>query len=377
MRGLPTCGCRLVGRRSPPAPTRPRPERAAQDRRSSCASETTHHAPSSSRCRFVRGSRESFVRFRSMSRMAVRAAVCTLSLERSRCRPDETLSTRRRVSARARVFGVLASAGPTSRGARARTALAPSTVSAVIAELQADRLVVEPRRVARPARRRDRAPAGARRARPCGRGRRSGSTSASATCASRSPTSRTRCWPSATSDWTPTCPPRRRSRSRRGSSGRCSTRRAQAAPRSSASGWACPGPSTAPPASSATPRSCPGGSACGRPTRCPRRSAMRVEVENDASLGALSEWMWGAGRGADDMAYLKLATGIGAGLIVRGRALRRQRRHGGRDRPHDHRPGRPDLPLRQPGLPGDARRVGRDPRLAARRVRRLRSRCPR
>jgi predicted NBD/HSP70 family sugar kinase len=44
-----------------------------------------------------------------------------------------------------------------------------------------------------------------------------------------------------------------------------------------------------------------------------------VEVENDASLGALSEWMWGAGRGADDMAYLKLATGIGAGLIVRGR----------------------------------------------------------
>ena len=44
-----------------------------------------------------------------------------------------------------------------------------------------------------------------------------------------------------------------------------------------------------------------------------------VEVENDASLGALSEWMWGAGRGAEDLAYLKLATGIGAGLIVRGR----------------------------------------------------------
>ena len=43
-----------------------------------------------------------------------------------------------------------------------------------------------------------------------------------------------------------------------------------------------------------------------------------VQVENDASLGALSEWMWGAGQGADDMAYLKLATGIGSGLIVRG-----------------------------------------------------------
>jgi predicted NBD/HSP70 family sugar kinase len=45
----------------------------------------------------------------------------------------------------------------------------------------------------------------------------------------------------------------------------------------------------------------------------------RVEVENDANLGALSEWMWGAGRGAENMAYLKVATGIGAGFIIRGR----------------------------------------------------------
>ena len=44
-----------------------------------------------------------------------------------------------------------------------------------------------------------------------------------------------------------------------------------------------------------------------------------VEVENDANLGALSEWMWGAGRGAENMAYLKVATGIGAGFIIRSR----------------------------------------------------------
>jgi predicted NBD/HSP70 family sugar kinase len=44
-----------------------------------------------------------------------------------------------------------------------------------------------------------------------------------------------------------------------------------------------------------------------------------VEVGNDADLGALSESMWGAGRGAAEMAYLKVATGIGAGLIVGGR----------------------------------------------------------
>jgi len=45
---------------------------------------------------------------------------------------------------------------------------------------------------------------------------------------------------------------------------------------------------------------------------------MRVEVENDANLGAISEHLWGAGRGVDDLVYLKAATGIGAGLILRG-----------------------------------------------------------
>src|SRR5215207_9972274 len=43
-----------------------------------------------------------------------------------------------------------------------------------------------------------------------------------------------------------------------------------------------------------------------------------VEVENDANLGALGEWMWGAGPGADHMAYVKASTGIGAGFIVAG-----------------------------------------------------------
>ena len=49
------------------------------------------------------------------------------------------------------------------------------------------------------------------------------------------------------------------------------------------------------------------------------RLALPVRVENDANLGALAELTWGAGRGCANFAYLKLATGIGAGLVVRGR----------------------------------------------------------
>jgi glucokinase-like ROK family protein len=49
------------------------------------------------------------------------------------------------------------------------------------------------------------------------------------------------------------------------------------------------------------------------------RLGMPVQVENDANLGALAEVTWGAGAGCADLTYLKLATGIGAGIIVGGR----------------------------------------------------------
>jgi glucokinase-like ROK family protein len=49
------------------------------------------------------------------------------------------------------------------------------------------------------------------------------------------------------------------------------------------------------------------------------RLDLPVHVDNDANLGALSEFLWGAGRTATSLAYLKVATGIGAGLIVDGR----------------------------------------------------------
>jgi glucokinase-like ROK family protein len=45
-------------------------------------------------------------------------------------------------------------------------------------------------------------------------------------------------------------------------------------------------------------------------------------VDNDANLGALAEQWWGGGRGVDDFAYIKLATGIGSGHVMGGEIYR-------------------------------------------------------
>jgi predicted NBD/HSP70 family sugar kinase len=47
-----------------------------------------------------------------------------------------------------------------------------------------------------------------------------------------------------------------------------------------------------------------------------------VSVDNDANLGALAEFTQGAGRGATDLVYVKVSSGIGAGLILGGRLYR-------------------------------------------------------
>lgn len=47
-------------------------------------------------------------------------------------------------------------------------------------------------------------------------------------------------------------------------------------------------------------------------------------VDNDANLSALAEWMRGAGRGHEDLVYIKIASGVGCGLVLDGRV-----HHGG------------------------------------------------
>jgi len=53
-----------------------------------------------------------------------------------------------------------------------------------------------------------------------------------------------------------------------------------------------------------------------------QRLGIPVRIENDANLGALAELTWGAGRDCSNFAYVKAATGIGAGIVIDGRLLR-------------------------------------------------------
>ena len=53
-----------------------------------------------------------------------------------------------------------------------------------------------------------------------------------------------------------------------------------------------------------------------------RRLDLPVVVDNDANLGAMAEHQHGAARGYADVLYIKLASGVGAGLVLGGRLHR-------------------------------------------------------
>jgi len=50
--------------------------------------------------------------------------------------------------------------------------------------------------------------------------------------------------------------------------------------------------------------------------RCP------VALNNDAELGAMGEWAYGAGRGENHLLYIKVGYGVGAGLLIDGQIYR-------------------------------------------------------
>ncbi len=47
-----------------------------------------------------------------------------------------------------------------------------------------------------------------------------------------------------------------------------------------------------------------------------------IYVDNDANLGALAEHWWGAGKGGEHLAFVKIGSGIGAGLVFNGEIYR-------------------------------------------------------
>lgn len=59
-------------------------------------------------------------------------------------------------------------------------------------------------------------------------------------------------------------------------------------------------------------------------TEMEKRLGMPVLVENDANAAALGEYAYGAGQGAGEMLMVTLGTGVGGGLILRGKVY-----HGG------------------------------------------------
>jgi predicted NBD/HSP70 family sugar kinase len=55
------------------------------------------------------------------------------------------------------------------------------------------------------------------------------------------------------------------------------------------------------------------------------RFRVPVRLDNDANLGALFEARWGQGERVDSLAYVKVATGVGAGLVLDGHIYRGSR----------------------------------------------------
>ena len=72
-------------------------------------------------------------------------------------------------------------------------------------------------------------------------------------------------------------------------------------------------------------------------------------VENDANATVLAEHRWGAGKGCQDMAFLTMGTGIGAGLILEGGLYRGRRDFAGEIGHATVLPGGPQCPCGKRG----------------------------
>lgn len=84
----------------------------------------------------------------------------------------------------------------------------------------------------------------------------------------------------------------------------------------SAIGMGVPGPVIAEAGMVVAPPIMPGWDRYPIRTRLEKMWEKPVTLNNDAELGALGEWAYGAGRGEKNIAYIKVGSGVGAGLIL-------------------------------------------------------------
>ena len=82
------------------------------------------------------------------------------------------------------------------------------------------------------------------------------------------------------------------------------------------------------------------------------RLGVPVAVDNESNLEALAELIWGAGSGMTDLLYLKLHSGVGAGVVVNGQLARGRRLCAG-EVGHTILETACRVLLRQPRLPAD------------------------
>ena len=101
------------------------------------------------------------------------------------------------------------------------------------------------------------------------------------------------------------------------------------------------------------PPTCPALNDCPLVDRLSPQVNWPLFLENDANLFALGEHWLGAGVGHHQMLGITLGTGVGGGLILNGRLWAGTEGTSRGNRPHDRGPGGQEMPLRQPGLPGD------------------------
>ncbi len=90
----------------------------------------------------------------------------------------------------------------------------------------------------------------------------------------------------------------------------------------SAVGMGVPGPVVADAGAVSAPPIMPGWDNYPIRTQLEELWKVPISIGNDAELGALGEWAYGAGRGENNLAYIKVGSGVGAGLLLGGHIYR-------------------------------------------------------